>query len=474
MYLLTIPQSALWYLRGQLADMQARGYRTSFVSSVGGRGELQEVGRREGVAVYPLDVSREIDPLRDLLSMWRLRRVMRQVRPDIVNFGNPKTGLVGGVVSLLLGVPVRVYTLHGLRLETATGSKRRLLTLTERLTMFCAHRVVAVSHSLRDRALALELASPSKIITLHHGSVNGIRPLEIDREEVEQLRLRLGISERAVVFGFVGRFTRDKGIRELIGAFGRLRETQPHALLLLVGDFEAGDPVDEATRRQIQGARGIIWAGYAPDVAPYYGLIDVLVLPTYREGFPTVALEGASLGLPLITTDATGARDAVQDGVTGLRVAVGDVPGLSAAMDRLARDAGLRRTYGQQARAWVERDFSQAQVWQAWDTLYQELLEEHGSRGQAGGLRARRLWLAGAGVLALLGFAGQRSRSASGRIIPTCSNSRTSGGVSGCSFIAASRYFLSLAPLGFVCDSPQVGIRRRRARQHSQGQKGKD
>ncbi|GAA3808917.1 glycosyltransferase family 4 protein [Deinococcus aetherius] len=413
MYLLTIPHSALWYLRGQLAHMQAAGYDTSFVSTRGEGGELAEVGRREGVAVYPLDVSREIDPARDLVSMWHLHRIMRRVRPQIVNFGNPKTGLVGGLVSWARRVPVRVYTLHGLRLETVTGRKRQVLRLCEWVTMRCAHRVVAVSPSLRARALELGLTSPGKIVTLHHGSVNGIRPVVADPAEVERARVRLGLNPGGVVFGFVGRFTRDKGIRELVAAFLGVRETYPDATLLLVGDFEAGDPVDAGTRARLAGEAGILHAGYVTDVAPYYALMDVLVLPTYREGFPTVALEAASAGLPLITTDATGARDAVREGETGLRVPVGDVDALSRAMVRLAEDPGLRRRLGEESQAWVAHDFAQERLWKEWDMLYRRLWAQ--SRERAA--RTRRLALGTGAVLVLteltarvVGIFGRRGR----------------------------------------------------------------
>ncbi|MFB9995357.1 glycosyltransferase family 4 protein [Deinococcus oregonensis] len=413
---MTIPQSALWYLRGQLSEMQRRGYNTVFVSSVGEAGELEQVAHQEGIRVFPLEVSREIDPLGDVQSMWQLHRLMLKIRPDIVNFGNPKTGLVGGVVAALWRVPVRVYTLHGLRLETAVGAKRQILMWTERLTMSCAHHVVAVSPSLRERTLALGLVSPHKISTLHHGSVNGIRTMNVDAEQVEMLRSRLGIPKEALVYGFVGRLTRDKGIGELISAFQILRQTHPEARLLLVGDFETGDPVDEVTRRQIEASDSILWVGYASDVVSYYGLLDILVLPTYREGFPTVALEGAALGLPLITTDATGARDAVQDGVTGLRVAVGDVNQLADAMQQLADDQPLRRRFGQQGKTWVERDFAQERLWQEWDTLYQRLLTESRS-GQPmfGSHRSKRPCMIGAGGIVLLALIKLRTRRATDR-----------------------------------------------------------
>lgn len=366
-------------MRGQFQSMRTKGYQVSFISSRGKQGELQEVGQREDVDVYELDVSREIDPVRDVAAMGHMSSLLIKVRPDIINYGNPKTGMVASLAATILGTSVRIYTLHGLRLETATGVKRRILWYTEWLTMQCSHQVVAVSESLRARAIELGLVPEAKIIILHRGSVNGIQPLTAQPDEVERIRAGLQLPKNAVVMGFVGRFTRDKGVRELVEAFLQLRQTNPEAHLLLVGDYEEGDPVDQETRRQIQNQDGIVLAGYAEDVAPYYALMDVVVLPTYREGFPTVALEAASMGLPLISTDATGARDAVQDGVTGLQVPVGDITALHAAMLRLVIDPDLRTALGERARAWIVQDYSQERLWNEWHNLYQRLLAERRS-----------------------------------------------------------------------------------------------
>jgi glycosyltransferase involved in cell wall biosynthesis len=160
------------------------------------------------------------------------------------------------------------------------------------------------------------------------------------------LRAKLGIPESALVIGFAGRLTRAKGIPELIEAFQRIRG---NVYLLLVGDFEDGDPVSAEVRDYIEKDPRVILAGYVADVAPYYRLMDVFALPTHREGFGSASLEAQASGLPVVTTDATGVIDSVVEGVTGVIVAVGDADALAAELDKLLKDPARRRRSGKEA-----------------------------------------------------------------------------------------------------------------------------
>ena len=210
---------------------------------------------------------------------------------------------------------------------------------------------MCVSPSLRDRAVELRLVTREKAVVLAGGSSNGV---EVERfapsppllSEAEGLRSELGLAPGTQVIGFVGRFTRDKGLVELAEAFARVRERHPWAKLLLVGDYEDGDPVPEATRNLLQDHEHVIRTGWVHEVAPYFHLCDVVALPTYREGFPNIAVEAASAGKPVITTDATGARDAVVDGETGLMVRTGDAEALASALDRVLADPAWARDAG--------------------------------------------------------------------------------------------------------------------------------
>lgn len=368
----TSPMSWVFFT-GTFEMLRDAGYESTLVSSPGE--QLERIGRDAGVQYAAIPIRREIAPLHDLLSLWRYYRLMRQVRPRLTDVATPKAGLLGGLAAWLSRVPCRVYTLCGLRLETTTGLKRILLTITERIACGCAHRVICVSPSLRQRVIELNLVSADKTVVLGSGSVRGIDVLRFSPEmcasaHKEELAKSLGISADAQVVGFVGRLTRDKGIRELLTAFSQLRLKRPGLRLLLVGDLEDGDPVEVIVRQQMETDPGIVRVGFVADAAPYYALMDVLVLPTYREGLGYAPLEAQACGIPVVTTTATGAVDSVVDGVTGFHVPVGDCEVLAARIDQLLSDPELRSRMGQKGRERVVQEFRHEVVGQA-------LLEEY-------------------------------------------------------------------------------------------------
>jgi glycosyltransferase involved in cell wall biosynthesis len=362
---------------GTFQILRDAGYEPILVSSPGE--QLQRIGRDARVRYAPIPVRREISPLHDLLSLWRYYRLIQKVRPTLTDVGTPKAGLLGGVAAWVSGVPCRIYTLFGLRLETTTGLKRILLSITERIACACAHRVICVSPSLRQRAIDLKLVSADKTVVLGSGSVRGIdvkrfSPDVIQAAQKEELAQRLGISADAPVIGFVGRLTRDKGIRELLTAFSQLRVKWPALRLLLVGDLEDGDPLEAIVWQQMETDSGIVRVGFVTDTTPYYALMDVLALPTYREGLGYVPLEAQACGIPVVTTSATGAVDSVVDGVTGFQVPVGNCEALADRIDQLLSDPELRSRMGQRGRERVVREFRYEVVGRALIEEYDRLL----------------------------------------------------------------------------------------------------
>ena len=385
-HMVTAPPTTRLML-GQLRALREAGFEVIVMSAPGQ--ELDLVAAQEGVRRVAAPMEREMAPWRDVRSLGRLWRLMRRLRPTLVNAGTAKAGLLGGLAAWLAGVPCRVYTLHGLRLETTTGLKRRLLIQAEKLSCRCAHRVVCVSESVQARALELGLTRREKTVLLGAGSFNGIdaarfAPTPERVEAAAAMRADLGMARDAPVVGFVGRLTRDKGLPELVEAYVTLRERFPAARLLLIGRFETGDPVPEDTRRFIESDPGVIHVGYVSDPSGYYHVMDVFALPTYREGFPTVALEAAAAGKAVVTTRATGAVDAVVDGVTGLVVPVGDAAALAEALAEVLEDRALAARMGRAARDRAERDFRQDRLWAELADLYRVLLAERGARRRAG------------------------------------------------------------------------------------------
>jgi lipopolysaccharide/colanic/teichoic acid biosynthesis glycosyltransferase len=390
-YGVTTSISAMLY-RGQLDWLRRNGFRVALVASQGS--DLDAFATSESAISLPLAMEREIRPWRDLVSLGRMVRLLYRLRPAITNFGTPKAGLLGNVAAWTVRVPARVYTLHGLRLETAHGLKRKLLWLCERVASACAERIVCVSPSLRNRGIALGLFPAEKAVVLENGSCNGVdterfSPPRRGSAEACALAQKLGIQKTHLVMGFVGRFTRDKGIEELIEAFRELSTSRPELRLLLVGDFENGDPVPSDVRQYIETTQTILRPGFVADTSPYYALMDVLALPTYREGFPGVPLEAQASEVPVVITNATGSIDSVQDGLTGLIVPVGDPRALAEAIETLLRDPALRTTMGRAGRKWMERDFRPQAIWLAHADLYREMLKENAQR-QARGREARK------------------------------------------------------------------------------------
>jgi glycosyltransferase involved in cell wall biosynthesis len=332
-------------------SLKAAGFRVVLVSSPGPL--LERIATEEGIEPLAIPIRRRIAPLHDLLSLARLCAALSRLRPQLTEFSTPKAGLLGNVAAWWCGVPARIYMLRGLRLETLRGIKLKIMLAAERIASACAHHVVCNSESLRAKALDLRLAPAAKLKLIGDGSSHGV-DVERFSPGPDRMRVQLGILGSVPVIGFVGRLTRDKGVPELIDAFERVRDRVPSARLLLVGWFdESEDGLSAELRARIDGHPRILRTGFVPDTAPYYKAMDMMVLPTWREGFPNVVLEAAATGIPVITTLSTGSRDAVVPEVTGLLVPPGYPEAIAEAILRLIRNPDLRHRMGRAARARV-------------------------------------------------------------------------------------------------------------------------
>jgi glycosyltransferase involved in cell wall biosynthesis len=378
--LTTSAMSGLWLQAGQLSFLRENGIDVIAVASPGP--QLRQLATRDKITVFAVPMSREMSPIADFVSLVRLWRLFRILKPEIVNAGTPKAGLLGMIAAYLAGVPVRVYTQRGLRLETCSGWRLRLLTMTERLACFCADRVLFVSPSLRATCLERKLVHEAKALVIGSGSSNGVNAERIisrrNAVEVRNIAARYGIAPGAPVVGFVGRLTRDKGVRELAAAFALIRHAHPGVRLLVVGDFEDGDPVAAETISALKSDPDVSITGFVNDASPYYHVMSVLAFPSHREGFPNVPLEAACAGLPTVGFAATGVVDAIQHGVTGTVVTLGDVAALASAIITYLADDTLRQRHGTAAKERALRDFPSSRIWMGLLDLYRERLQAHG------------------------------------------------------------------------------------------------
>ena len=329
----TIGMSLNIFCRGLLSELKDEGYEVIALSSPDG--DLAELGRREKVRTIGVSMERHVSPLKDLISLIRLIRVMRKERPVMVHSMTPKAGLLCMMAAWIAHVPIRVHTFTGLVWPTQTGLSRKILMLTDRITCFCATHIIPEGEGVKHDLSSCITDKPMRV--LGYGNVRGVDLNYWKRSG--GTRTEGWLSERRekkepFTFVFVGRIVRDKGINELVNAFFRLNKNYPDTRLLLVGPAEDDlDPVLPETQMAIEKEESIISVGSQKDVRPYYEASDALVFPSYREGFPNVVLEAGAMELPCIVTDINGSREIIEEGVNGVIVPPRDESALYEAME---------------------------------------------------------------------------------------------------------------------------------------------
>ncbi len=383
-HIVTSPTTAWSFLRGQLRYMRNQGMDVTVIAGPGQA--LEEVAESEGVETIAVPMPRNPSPWHHGRAFVRLTRILRDLNPDIVHVATPQASLLGGLAAWKVGVPVRVMTLHGIGTLAVSGPTRPLFHFLERLTCRAVQRIYCVGQSLRSQALELQLAPREKLLVLAEGTCNGIeigrfsRTAEVMKRSAA-LRRQLGVPDDAPVIGFVGRMVRFKGVADLIAAFKSLKGEFPGAHLLLVGPFEDYERLDPELSAEIVHDKQIVPTGFLADTPSVYPLMNVLALPSYREGFGYVLMEAAAMEVPTIATRIVGCVDAVVDGETGTLVSPGNVPELVAAIRSYLLDLELCQRHGVAGRQRIVRDFRPEPIWEALYQEYTELLELHGNPG---------------------------------------------------------------------------------------------
>jgi glycosyltransferase involved in cell wall biosynthesis len=297
--------------------------------------DLALVREREGIRTIQVPMKRDISVCHDLKSLFGMIIVFIREQPDIVHSNTPKGSLLSMIAGFLTFVPIRIYTITGLRYETEKGFRRKLLIWMERITCRFASHIIAESKGVQQMIINDRLFL-GKTQIIGNGNINGLDDKYWNSEQVDidhkvSLRRKYAIKKDDFVFIFIGRLVGDKGINELVKAFRSFRDI--NIKLLLVGPLESDlDHLEEDVLREIDSNLNIITTGFQADVRLFLSIAQSLVLPSYREGFPNVLLQGGAMGLPLISTDVNGAIDLIIEGRNGLIIKKKSVEELEAAM----------------------------------------------------------------------------------------------------------------------------------------------
>ncbi len=379
----TVPSSLNILLKGQLKFLN-RKFEVKAISSSGE--DLSEVKEREEVDTIVVNMQRGISPLKDLISLFNLYRQFKKHKPMIVHSITPKAGLLTMLAGKLAGVPVRIHTFTGLIFPSKTGIIKKILIVMDKLLCWSATNVYPEGNGVkRDLEHYGITSKPLKVLA--NGNVNGIDlsffdPSKISEEQKRDLRSELEICEKDFVFIFVGRLVGDKGINELIQAFKDFLNEAPdfvQAKLLLVGALEPNlDPLESTTLIEIESNPNIIAVGFQRDVRPYFSISNVLVFPSYREGFPNVVMQAGAMELPAIVTDINGCNEIVIEGKNGTIIPVKNVKAIKDIMLIMVTNREYYLLMKAKSRTMIKERYEQQVVWDALLSEYQRLLRDKG------------------------------------------------------------------------------------------------
>ncbi|RMH41570.1 MAG: glycosyltransferase family 1 protein [Gammaproteobacteria bacterium] len=369
------------HLKSQIEHLSKCGADVIVVSSDGT--EMKVFEGIERVYTFPVNIARDISPFSDLSALFRLFKLFRNKRIHIVHTTTPKAGVLAALAAWAARVPIRLHTFTGQPWVSMTGVKAWLARLSDKLIGVMNTKCYADSFGQMKYLISERIVKKGKITVLGDGSLGGVDlerfdPNRFSVEERQSIRKSLGIPFSAPVLLFVGRITRDKGVYELLRAFSEIKDQRKDLHLVLVGNFDSGSGAGGAiSPDDVSNYPDTHIVDYTYEPERYYAISDILCLPSYREGFGTVVIEAAAMGVPAIGTRIYGLSDAIVDEETGLLVEARDVRALVEAIQRLLNDAELRSRMGRAAMARARVLFNAKRINKLIEEEYLHLLTCH-------------------------------------------------------------------------------------------------
>ena len=362
-------------LKGNLKYLKDKGYDVYVVSS---QGKWLDEIINEGIKVKVIEVKRKITPLFDILSVFNLFFYFKKEKFDIVHTFTPKPGLIGQLSARLAGVPFVFNTIFGFYFNESTPYlKRRFFVFIERVSSNFSTKIFF--RNKEDFNVAIKERIGNAIKNKYFGDgidIERFNPENFSNDFLEEKKKRLNISLNVPVVGIVARLVKEKGYVDLFSAFKRVIEIFPNAILLVVGpeDLIKRDSFNKSIVKDFKIEKNVIFLGERTDVNEIYSILDVFVLPSYREGFSHSIMEACSMSLAVVATDIRGCREAIEHNKTGLLVPVKSSEKLAEAIIYLLSNRDLAKNMGKNAREKALREFDERVIFEKTNKEYEKVI----------------------------------------------------------------------------------------------------
>lgn len=356
-YVVTIPATIESFFIPQLKYLSDNGFDVTVVCS-NSENLQEELG--ENIKFNPIDIPRGISFGGSISAIKSLTQFFKSEKFDLIQYSTPNAAFYSSIAAKKAGCKLRNYHLMGFKYLGVYGFGRYILKTLEKISCRLSTSIECVSNSNLELGVKEGIFPREKATVVFNGSTGGV---DLDKFNFEckslwrtDIREEYNIQNDDLVFGFVGRITRDKGINELLEAYKKLKENLNNTKLFLVGDFEAEEQLDQDLLNWSRNDNDIVYISSKTDIERYFSALDVLVLPSYREGFGNVIIEAEAMGVPVIVSNIPGPIDAMVNGKTGLTVEVKSVNSLFDSMMKMTDD-NLRKNMSANAQKYAVENF---------------------------------------------------------------------------------------------------------------------
>ncbi|OGZ17776.1 MAG: hypothetical protein A2V72_01910 [Candidatus Nealsonbacteria bacterium RBG_13_37_56] len=374
----TIPFAIRFLLLNQIKDLQKQGYDVSVVCSPGRW--VKEI-EEEGVPVKTIKITRKMSPFSDLITLIKLVFYFRREKFDIVHTSMPKPGLLGAMAARMARVPIVIHSNLGFYFQKDSHwLKRKFFLLIEKTTAKCCDLVFSVAKSDINLAIKEKICPSDKIKYLGGWvDLDRFNPNRFNQEFIKRKKRELKIDNQAKVIGINARLVRDKGYYELFKAFGEVLKKFPQALLLIIGpeEPEKRDRINpDLVFKEFGIENNVLYLGERTDVDEIYPLMDVFVLPSYREGVAISVLEALAMEKPVVATNVGGIPDSVEDGKTGILIPSKNVEKLKESLIYFLSNPEWAEKLGRQGREKIKESFDEELVFNKTEKEYERLIDQ--------------------------------------------------------------------------------------------------